>query len=193
MAIGVESVQASSSDIGDSLSMANKIIGSGGSSNSGDRSRTAEFVELAIPVIGEDNRITGIHSLGLQAAWRFEQYSDFSNTDNPKFGIKYAPTERLLFRSTNQKAFKTPSLYHLYMGNTISYPTLRDPARGDEGMQYKTRSGGNPGLTPEESDNISAGVSYDVPMPENITLSLGVGYFKYDLEDQIASIGAHIC
>lgn len=57
-------------------------------------------------------------------------------------------------------------------------------------MQYKTRSGGNPGLTPEESDNISAGVSYDVPMPENITLSLGVGYFKYDLEDQIASIGA---
>ena len=190
MAIGVESVQASSSDIGDSLSMANKIIGSGGSSNSGDRSRTAEFVELAIPVIGEDNRITGIHTLGLQAAWRFEQYSDFSNTDNPKFGIKYAPTERLLFRSTYQKAFKAPSLYHLYMGNTISYPTLRDPARGDEGMQYKTRSGGNPGLTPEESDNISAGVSYDVPMPENITLSLGVGYFKYDLEDQIASIGA---
>ena len=72
MAIGVESVQASSSNIGDSLSMANKIIGSGGSSNSGDRSRTAEFVELAIPVIGEDNRITGIHTLGLQAAWRFE-------------------------------------------------------------------------------------------------------------------------
>ena len=58
---------------------------------SGSRSRDAAYAEFMIPVIGEDNRISGIHSLGVQAAWRIEQYSDFGSADNPKVGLKYSP------------------------------------------------------------------------------------------------------
>jgi hypothetical protein len=64
--------------------MSNKIVASGGTSNMGSRSRDAAYAEFMIPVIGEDNRISGIHSLGVQAAWRVEQYSDFGSADNPK-------------------------------------------------------------------------------------------------------------
>ena len=190
LAVGAETAKEEVSDVADSLSMANKIVASGGTSNSGRRNRDAAYTEFSIPVIGEENRITGIHSLGLQAAWRFEKYSDFGSADNPKVGIKYAPWERLLLRSTYQTAFAAPSLQYLYMGQSESYPTLIDPARGDGGMQYKVKSGGNPDLNPEESDSISVGAVLDIPMPENMEMSLTVNWSQIELEDQVTSVGA---
>ena len=190
LAVGAETAKEETSDIGDSLSMANKIVASGGTSNAGSRSREAGYAEFMVPIIGEDNRVSGIHSLGLQAAWRVEQYSDFGSADNPKVGLKYQPHERVLLRGTYQTAFRAPGLQQLYMGQTIAHPFLLDPARGDGGMQYKTISGGNPDLTPEESDSYSIGAVIDIPMPENMSLSVSVNWSQVELENQITSLGA---
>ena len=190
LAVGAETAQEETSDIGDSLSMSNKIVASGGTSNSGSRSRDAAYAEFMIPIIGEDNRISGIHSLGVQAAWRVEQYSDFGSDDNPKVGLKYSPNENVLLRATYQTAFRAPSLQQLYMGESIAHPHLIDPARGDTGMQYKTKSGGNEDLQPESADSISAGAVVDIPMPENMSLSVSVNWSQIELEDQITSVGA---
>ena len=190
LAVGAETAQEETSDISDSLSIANKIVASGGTSNAGSRSRDAAYAEFMIPIIGEDNRISGIHSLGVQAAWRIEQYSDFGSDDNPKVGVKYSPDERVLLRATYQTAFRAPSLQQLYMGESISHPFLLDPARGNDGMQYKTKSGGNEELQPESADSLSAGAVFDIPMPENISLSLSVNWSQIELEDQITSMDA---
>ena len=190
MAVGAETAKEEVSDVGDSLSMANKIVASGGTSNAGRRDRDAGYAEFMIPVIGEDNRISGIHSLGIQAALRVENYSDFGSDDNPKLGLKYSPTERVLLRATYQTAFRAPALQELYMGESISYPFLLDPARGDEGMQYRTIQGGNEDLDPEESDSISVGFVIDIPMPENMDLHMTVNWSDIELEDQITTIGA---
>ncbi len=190
LAVGAETAQEETSDISDSLSMSNKIVASGGTSNMGSRSRDAAYAEFMIPVIGEDNRISGIHSLGVQAAWRVEQYSDFGSADNPKVGLKYSPDEHVLLRATYQTAFRAPSLQQLYMGESISHPFLIDPARGDDGMQYKTKSGGNEDLQPESADSVSVGAVVDIPMPENMSLSVSVNWSQIELEDQITSVGA---
>ena len=190
LAVGAETAKEETSDIGDSLSMANKIVASGGTSNAGSRSREAGYAEFMVPIIGEDNRVSGIHSLGLQAAWRVEQYSDFGSADNPKVGLKYQPHERVLLRGTYQTAFRAPGLQQLYMGQTIAHPFLLDPARGDDGMQYKTISGGNPDLQPEESDSYSIGAVIDIPMPENMDLAISVNWSQVELENQITSLGA---
>ena len=190
LAVGAETAKEETSDIGDSLSMSNKIVASGGTSNAGSRSREAGYAEFMVPIIGEDNRVSGIHSLGLQAAWRVEQYSDFGSADNPKVGLKYQPHERVLLRGTYQTAFRAPGLQQLYMGQTIAHPFLLDPARGDGGMQYKTISGGNPDLPPEESDSYSIGAVIDIPMPENMSLSVSVNWSQVELENQITSLGA---
>jgi len=190
MAVGAETAKEEVSDVGDSLSMANKIVASGGTSNAGRRDRDAGYAEFMIPVIGEDNRISGIHSLGIQAALRVENYSDFGSDDNPKLGLKYSPTERVLLRATYQTAFRAPALQELYMGESISYPFLLDPARGDEGMQYRTIQGGNEDLDPEEVDSISVGFVIDIPMPENMDLHMTVNWSDIELEDQITTIGA---
>ena len=190
LAVGAETAQEDVSDVSDSLSMMNKIVASGGTSNAGGRSRDAAYAEFMIPVIGEDNRVAGIHSLGVQAAWRVENYSDFGSADNPKFGLKYQPDERVLLRATYQTAFTAPSLQHLYMGKTVAHPFLIDTARGDEGMQYKTISGGNEDLQPESADSISFGAVVDIPMPENMSLAVSVNWSQIELEDQITSVGA---
>ena len=190
LAVGAETAQEETSDISDSLSMSNKIVASGGTSNSGSRSRDAAYAEFMIPIIGEDNRISGIHSFGVQAAWRVEQYSDFGSADNPKAGVKYSPDEHVLLRATYQTAFRAPSLQQLYMGESISHPFLMDSARGDDGMQYKTKSGGNMDLQPESADSISVGAVVDIPMPENMSLSVSVNWSQIELEDQITSVGA---
>jgi outer membrane receptor protein involved in Fe transport len=65
-----------------------------------------------------------------------------------------------------------------------------DPARGDEGMQYKTISGGNADLEPETSDSVSIGTVIDIPMPENMSLSVSVNWSQVELENQITSLGA---
>ena len=190
LAVGAETAKEDTSDIGDSLSMSNKIVASGGTSNAGSRSRDAGYAEFMIPIIGEDNRVSGIHSLGLHAAWRIEQYSDFGSADNPKVGLKYQPHERVLLRATYQTAFRAPGLQQLYMGQTVAHPFLLDPARGDEGMQYKTISGGNTDLHPEESDSVSIGAVIDIPMPDNMDLAVSVNWSRVELEDQITSLGA---
>ncbi len=190
LAVGAETAQEDVSDVSDSLSMMNKIVASGGTSNAGGRSRDAAYAEFMIPVIGEDNRVAGIHSLGVQAAWRVENYSDFGSADNPKFGLKYQPDERVLLRATYQTAFTAPSLQHLYMGKTVAHPFLIDTSRGDEGMQYKTISGGNEDLQPESADSISFGAVVDIPMPENMSLAVSVNWSQIELEDQITSLGA---
>ena len=190
LAVGAETAKEDTSDIGDSLSMSNKIVASGGTSNAGSRSRDAGYAEFMIPIIGEDNRVSGIHSLGLQAAWRVEQYSDFGSADNPKVGLKYQPHERVLLRGTYQTAFRAPGLQQLYMGQTIAHPFLLDPARGDGGMQYKTISGGNPDLQPETSDSVSIGAVIDIPMPDNMDLAVSVNWSQVELENQITSLGA---
>ena len=190
LAVGVETAKEETSDIGDALSMANKIVASGGTSNAGRRDRDAGYAEFMIPVIGEDNRIPGIHSLGIQAALRLENYSDFGSTDNPKVGLKYSPEEHVLLRATYQTAFRAPSLQQLYMGKSVSFPFLIDPTRGDDGMQYKTIAGGNEDLDPEESDSISVGGVFDIPMPDNMSLKVSVNWSQIELEDQITSLGA---
>ena len=190
LAVGVETAKEDVSDLSDSLSMANKIVGHGVTSNAGGRSRDAAYAEFMVPIIGEDNRIAGIHSLGLQAAWRVEHYSDFGFADNPKFGVKYSPEEHVLLRATYQTAFRAPSLQQLYMGKGVSFPFLIDPKRGDVGMQYKTIASGNQNLQPEEADSFSVGTVFDIPMPDDMSLSVSVNWSQIELEDQIASLGA---
>ena len=191
LAAGVEARQESASDLADPFTMNSKVVGSGGTSNQGSRDLTSGYAELYIPIIGEENRITGIHSLGVQTALRVENYSDFGTTDNPKIGIKYQPIERLLLRATYQTAFKAPTLPEMYMGETVSYPFLLDSARNDQAkMQYRQIAGGNENLDPEESDNISVGAILEVPMPENFTLDLRVNWGQYELEDVITTVGS---
>jgi len=74
------------------------------------RSNEAGFIELAVPLIGKNNALPGVESVKVDLANRFDSYSDFGTTNNPKFGVSWAPIAELTFRANYGTSFVAPSL-----------------------------------------------------------------------------------
>jgi iron complex outermembrane recepter protein len=86
--------------------------------NRADRRVQSLFGEINVPVIGDGNR--GIfHSLSLSASGRYDHYSDFGNTFNPKFGITFEPVDWVKLRGNYGESFQAPSLNDI-AGATVS-------------------------------------------------------------------------
>ena len=67
-----------------------------------DRSVAAVFGEVVVPIFGEENAMVGLKELTLTAAGRYDDYSDFGDTTNPRFGINYKPVDWLKFRASQR-------------------------------------------------------------------------------------------
>ncbi|MCJ2180243.1 TonB-dependent receptor plug domain-containing protein [Novosphingobium album (ex Hu et al. 2023)] len=77
-----------------------------------DSSRKVEalYGELYIPIFGADNAQPGLRSLDIAIAGRYDHYSDFGSTFNPRFGVNYRPVNDLLLRANYQTTFTAASL-----------------------------------------------------------------------------------
>ena len=74
------------------------------------RRSEAAFVELALPLIGKNNSSAMAQSLKLSLSDRYDHYSDFGGTNNPKVGLSWVPVSSLSFRGNYGTAFVAPSL-----------------------------------------------------------------------------------
>lgn len=68
------------------------------------------FGQLNIPVVGPDNAIPLVKSLMLQASGRYDRYSDFGGTSNPKIALNWTPIEGYIFRGSWGTSFHAPPL-----------------------------------------------------------------------------------
>jgi iron complex outermembrane receptor protein len=75
------------------------------SDTSGHRKVYAAFVELNLPVL---------KNLEINVAGRYDKYSDFGDTFNPKIGIRYQPTDQLVLRGSANTGFRAPTLYEIH-------------------------------------------------------------------------------
>lgn len=143
----------------------------------GDVSRDikAAYVEFNLPVF---------KNFDLNLAGRYDDYSGFGSTTNPKVSFRYKPFESLLFRGAYSTGFKVPNFNQLYNGiSEVQYTgqDLADPATcpsgkanpsvpGCEIIRPVELFGGNPGLAPEESTQKSFGLVYSPMDRFNIAL-----------------------
>ncbi|MTV40597.1 TonB-dependent receptor [Duganella radicis] len=156
----------------------------------GSRNVSAFYSELNVPVL---------KNLDITAAFRYDKYSDFGHTTNPKFAFTFRPVKDLLFRGSYSKGFRAPSLYELHSANsyTNSANTLDDPincpggtpapgksASANCSQQFQVLNGGNAKLAPERSKNGTVGVMWE---PIN-NLSLSADYWSIRLTQQIGSL-----
>jgi iron complex outermembrane recepter protein len=141
---------------------------------SGSRSVEALFAELGIPIAG------GVEA---QLAVRYDHYSDFGGTTNPKLAVRWQPMKALLFRSSYGTGFRAPTVPDLYTPLTNGFTRLRysDPQRcpvthlpTDCDLSFPVVSGGNPDLEPETSQQFNVGAVWE-PVP---AVSIGVDYWK---------------
>jgi outer membrane receptor protein involved in Fe transport len=172
-------------------------IGDGSTLNrEGERDVYAVFGELFVPIVGEENAVSGVRRLEVNVSGRYEDYSDFGTTTNPKVGLLYSPVEGLNIRGTYSTSFKAPSLGNsgaldrrataipTSFIDTVFGVTAPDPSL--DNVVALLLSGTAPELDAEESSAISAGFDYSTSWGRN-SLSLRSTYFDIDFEGRLNS------
>ena len=68
------------------------------------------FAELNVPVISPDMELSFIHRFDISAAVRYDHYSEFGGTTNPKFAFNLDPIDGLRLRGNWATSFVAPPL-----------------------------------------------------------------------------------
>ena len=165
----------------DAQSEAGLVGGSAGNSAEGSRDVTAFAAEAIFPVTDY---------LELDAALRYDEYSDFGNATSPRLGatLEVPGVDGLIVKASYGQGFRAPDLSDLYGATSFSAESATDyygcqltnqspcPSR-----QFNTYIGSNPNLDAEKSETFSFGVEYTF----FDTVKASVNYFTLDLEDAI--------
>jgi len=116
----------------------------------------------------------------MQMAGRYDKYSDFGDTFNPKIAFRYQATNKLLLRASAGSGFKAPLMQNLYAATSLGYPTFIDavacdaekkaggPTPACTPQQYEVTSGGNTGLKEEKSISYNVGALFQPSRDFNI-------------------------
>jgi iron complex outermembrane receptor protein len=75
-----------------------------------DRDVKSGFVEVLVPLVGADNGIPLVRKLDLNASGRYDEYSDFGSTRNPRFAITWGVLDGLTVRGNIARSFVAPAL-----------------------------------------------------------------------------------
>jgi outer membrane receptor protein involved in Fe transport len=161
----------------------------------GDRTIAAAFAETVIPLASPENAIPLVHSLSIGASMRYERYSDFGSTANPKFTLEYRPIEHVMIRGSYNEGFRAPTLAATHYPPRESGSAYNDPYRepvtglpDDGSIPRRNISSGNLNLGPETSEGLSLGLVVDVPWVEGLRFS--VDYFNIEQSDIVAGPNA---
>ena len=122
----------------------------------------AVFAEFNLPLLD---------SLDLTLAGRYDHYSGFGATTNPKVSFKWQPLDALVFRGAYSTGFKVPEFAKLFSGTTETPYTGSDiadpkscpggvpsPAPGCDSIRPDILTGGKRDLAPEDAKQKSFGV-----------------------------------
>jgi len=155
----------------------------------GQRNVSALYGEINVPLT---------KTLEMTAAVRYDKYSDFGNTTNPKIGFRFQPSKQLLLRANYSTGFRAPSLYELNAAPAYTNTgTFNDPVNCPNGtpiagasrtlncnVQFQRLTGGNVDLQPEESKALNFGVLFE-PTSD---ISVGVDFWWLRVKNQIAAL-----
>jgi outer membrane receptor protein involved in Fe transport len=142
------------------------------------RSIGAGFGEVSLPVFDQDAGF-GAGRLRMSAAVRYESYSDFGGTTNPKIGATWSLSRALELRGSWGTSFRAPALPEVYSPFRVTPTQLSSPSGAT--LPVLILSGGNQGLRPETADTLSFGVV----LKPAAGLRLDVGYFRTVFDDRI--------
>ena len=119
----------------------------------------------------------------LNAAVRFEDYSDFGDTLDGKFAARYEITDAFTIRGAVSTGFRVPTAGQANLRNVTTEFTaagLADIAVLPPANPVAQQKGARD-LTPEESVNITLGAIFNVG-----DLALTLDYYSIEIEDRVA-------
>jgi iron complex outermembrane receptor protein len=144
------------------------------------------YGELFVPVVGPANAMPGVQELNLSAAVRYEKYSDFGSTTNPKLGVTWKPASDLTVRASYGTSFRAPGLAEnspQLSAQGLYGDTLPGPNGNLTGIGI---AGANPNVQPETATTWSIGGEFRPSAIPGLRASLT--YFSMDYKNQILGL-----
>jgi len=129
---------------------AGEIVGLGYAAFSGSRRVEAIYGEITAPVT---------KWLELNGALRYDHYSDFGGTTNPKLGFKLTPINWLSVRGTYAEAFRAPGPAETG-GSSFGFTSVGILSLGNPDLKPETAKSYTLGLIIEPVANVSATVDF---------------------------------
>lgn len=153
--------------------------------SSGDRTSEAAYGELYIPIVGKQNAIPFVRELNLDLAERYDHYSDFGSTANPKVALQWVPIESVTLHGAYSKSFRAPLLYELGAGLPQTGYVIPEPNPASPTGTTTTLvlDGSNPKLQAEHSKSYNAGLTFKPTVLPG--LKFDVSFFRIDYKDRV--------
>jgi iron complex outermembrane receptor protein len=151
----------------------------------------AAFGELQLPIVGAGNRVALISGLRLSASARYDNYSDFGHTFDPKFALNYEPIDWIDVRGNYGRSFNAPTPVDelgtltnrlLAISPYIFPPVGVTPPVGSYGLL--AFGGTTSNLQPQTAHTYSFGLDVRPPLVSGLTVS--ATYYHIDF---VGSLG----
>jgi len=143
------------------------------------------YGEIVAPVVLDPDAIPGFRRLDLSIAGRYDYYSDFNSTLNPKLGLSWEVIPGLSLRGTFGTSFQAPLLSQLHTPLNIETQLLPDTASPTGSTDTIIIQGGNLNLRPETSKSYTGG--FDLKPTTVPGFSLSMTFFYINFTDKIST------
>lgn len=148
------------------------------------RESRAAFLEVLVPLAGDDAPVLGFEQAELSLALRHEDYSDFGSTTDPRIGLALSPMAGLTLRGTYGTSFKAPRQSTTPGAEFLVVHPQLDPTTGQNELVI-TYGGVVPDIGPETGESWTLGLDWESPGREGFSASLT--YYDILFEGRIAS------
>ncbi|MFL6589503.1 MAG: TonB-dependent receptor domain-containing protein [Chthoniobacterales bacterium] len=177
LAVGYEHREIHQTSIPDPVQAAGDQLGFNQSPNTKTTQEVdSVFAELVLPIVTSTMNVPFVRSFDISLAWRYEKFEDrdnyfkttasFDNANQdedfggaPRVSLRYQPIADITLRASWGQSFRSPSPTELFNPIAENFPVLFDPLSGaaiqPPGGVWQ---GGNPTLSPEKTDDYSAGI-----------------------------------
>jgi iron complex outermembrane receptor protein len=212
-AFGVEKRWEEYSRTPDGAAALGQIYSVAGDPTSGAYDLEEAYIELNVPLVSDAPMI---ESLNFTAAARYSDYSNLNDSStNTKFGIEWTVIDGLLIRATQAQGFRAPGITELFAPQAETNLAYDEPCTNWGKLKTDTQenlnirancaadglpedfslssdqstsiTGGNPDLSPEESDSFTAGFVYT----HDSGFTASVDYFDIEITDGVGTAGTN--
>lgn len=140
------------------------------------------YIETVVPLLSGSPLA---ELLEVNAAVRATTYSTSGGVETWKVGVNYTPFDDLRLRATTSRDIRAANINELFSGQNQFINTITNPITNIAASTPQL-TGGNPNLTPEIADTLTAGAVYQPSWLPGLRLS--VDYYAVEIQDAITSL-----
>lgn len=153
----------------------------------GDASVWEAFFEVDVPVwagnIGGQQQ-----SLNADLAFRRSDYDRSGAADSWKLGVDFQILDDVRLRATKSRDAREPNFSELFDAQGTN-GQVQDPFFNGRSFEITVTRGGNPNLSPEEADTITAGVVWTPSFSFLDGLQTSIDWFDVQVDGSVALLG----